>query len=205
VAFVNNFSAAGGNTAILLQDAPLPATADIDSHSALDLDSDPHEVLPVAVTAKTSQSLLDNIRALIDHLESTPDTTLPALSYMTTSRRAHYKFRVLVAGSNIVAIKAALQLRLHDTFQSIKTVPPPVAHVFTGQGTLYAAMARPLFDNVAIFRSHLVSFDRIAQRHGFPSFLPLISGEVDFEDAQTLDPVMAHLYMTCVQMALARL
>jgi naphtho-gamma-pyrone polyketide synthase len=205
VAFVNNFSAAGGNTAILLQDAPLPATADIDSHSALDLDSDPHEVLPVAVTAKTSQSLLDNIRALIDHLESTPDTILPALSYTTTSRRAHYKFRVLVAGSNIVAIKAALQLRLHDTFQSIKTVPPPVAHVFTGQGTLYAAMARPLFDNVAIFRSHLVSFDRIAQRHGFPSFLPLISGEVDFEDAQTLDPVMAHLYMTCVQMALARL
>jgi naphtho-gamma-pyrone polyketide synthase len=199
MAFLNNFSAAGGNTALLLEDAPL-------EHDVT-YDLDPRDVLPVTVTARTSQSLTDNIRALVDHLASNPDVSLPALSYTSTARRAHHKYRVLVSGTNVEAIKSALQRR-HEAsaaVKPVKPVPPNVAFTFTGQGTLYTGIAKQLYHHVAIFRSDLVRFDRIARWHGFPSFLSLINGQEELVDAHTVDPVVAHLAVTCVQMALAHL
>ncbi|KAH8691020.1 hypothetical protein GQ44DRAFT_796974 [Phaeosphaeriaceae sp. PMI808] len=198
-AFLNNFSAAGGNTALLLEDGPLARE--------LGRDSDPRDVLPVAVTAKTAISLTDNLRALIEHLHHNPDVPLPALSYTTTARRAHHKFRVLVSGPDVGGIKTALQRRLDasESLKAAKAVPPKVTFVFTGQGTLYAGIAKQLYDHVAVFRSDLVRFDRIARRHGFPSFLSLIDGRNEPVDVHSVEPVVAHLAVTCVQMGLSHL
>ncbi|PVH92617.1 ketoacyl-synt-domain-containing protein [Periconia macrospinosa] len=199
MAFLNNFSAAGGNTAVLLEDAPL-------QHD-ITCDRDARDVLPVTVTARTSQSLTDNLGALVEHLQRHPDVPLPALSYTTTARRAHHKFRVLVSGASVKAITSALQRRLDaaGAVKAVKPVPPNVAFAFTGQGTLYAGIAKQLYHHVAMFRSDLVRFDRIARRHGFPSFLSLISGPEEHADAHEVDSVVAHLAVTCVQMALAHL
>ncbi|KAH4055428.1 hypothetical protein HBH92_078380 [Parastagonospora nodorum] len=200
MAFLNNFSAAGGNTALLLEDAP-------DHQDVACTRPDARSVLPVAVTARTPQSLTDNIRALIDHLDAHPDTSLSSLSYTTTARRAHYKFRVLVSGADVAAIKAALQRCLDPSapVKAVKAIPPKVAYAFTGQGTLYPGIAKELFEHVASFRDDLVRFDRIARCHGFPSFLPLITGEEQHVDAKTSDPVASHLAITCVQMALTHM
>tara|TARA_R110002003_G_scaffold234_3_gene16908 strand:- start:7443 stop:11216 length:3774 start_codon:yes stop_codon:yes gene_type:complete len=200
MAFLNNFSAAGGNTALLLEDAPLAQKVTCEA-------VDPRHVLPVAVTAKTAKSLTDNLRALVAHLQRKPDEPLAALSYTTTARRAHHKFRVLVSGPDVAAITSALLGRLDasDSVKAVKPVPPKVAFAFTGQGTLYAGIAKALYDHVAVFRGDLVRFDRIAGRHGFPSFLPLVDGRQEHVDAHTVDPVVAHLAVTCVQMALAHL
>nr|P9WET5.1 RecName: Full=Non-reducing polyketide synthase Preu4; Short=NR-PKS Preu4 [Preussia isomera]UNY67716.1 polyketide synthase Preu4 [Preussia isomera] len=197
MAFLNNFSAAGGNTAVLLEDAPVLEDGE-------NVVSDPRTVLPLTVSAKTGKALTENIHALVNYLNDNPDTSLSALSYTTTARRIHHKFRVLVSGSDVAAVKAALQRREHDVHK-IKTVPPTVAFVFTGQGTLYAAIGKEFFEHVAIFRTDLVRFDRIAQRHGFPSFLGLIDGGEEHVDPLKVDPVVAHLAVTCVQMALAHI
>ncbi|CAI6237317.1 unnamed protein product [Periconia digitata] len=199
MAFLNNFSAAGGNTAVLLEDAPL--------QRQVTCQPDARDVLPVAVTARTSESLIYNLRALIDHLQRYPDVPLPALSYTTTARRAHHRFRVLVSGANVEAITSALQRRVDDgeSIKAVKPVPPNIAFVFTGQGTLYAGIAKQLYHHVAVFRSDLERFDRIARCHGFPSFLSLVSGAEGDIDAHTVDPVVAHLAVTSVQMALSHL
>lgn len=183
----------------MLEDAPLARQ--------VTCDFDPRDILPVAVTAKTAKSLTDNLCALVEHLQRNPDDSLAALSYTTTARRTHYKFRVLVSGTNVAAITSALQRQLDasDPPKAVKAVPPKTIFAFTGQGSLYSGIAKQLYDHVAVFRGDLVRFDRIAQGHGFPSFLSLVDGREKVVDAQLLDPVVAHLAVTCVQMALSHL
>ncbi|KAL8725152.1 MAG: hypothetical protein Q9166_007527 [cf. Caloplaca sp. 2 TL-2023] len=198
VSFLNNFSAAGGNTAILLEDAPCRTPSAVLT--------DPRTVHPVTVSAKTTKALEDNFRALINYLENNPATSLPALSYTTTARRAHYKFRALVSGADITAVKAALQRRADNLvkIKAIQSEPPKIVFAFTGQGTLYTGIGSQLFDQVSVFRAEILRFHRIAQRQGFPSFLPLISGEGSVE-AQNDNSIVLQLAVVCVQMALSHL
>ena len=195
--FLNNFSAAGGNTAVLLEDAPLPQFQD---------GTDPRTTHLVTVTAKSSKSLKENIEALIDFLEKNPDTPLPALSYTTTARRIQHSYRTICSGSDLKSIQYGLENKASTS--DAKPIPnakklPKVVFVFTGQGALYAGIGKELFESVSHFRADILRFDGIAQRQGFPSFLPLVDGSTaNFEDAE---PVIAHLALACVQMALFRL
>lgn len=198
MSFLNNFSAAGGNTALLLEDAP--------RRSPRPTLTDPRSVMPVAVSARTIKALESNVRSLRDHLGNNPAISLSRLSYTTTARRTHHKFRKLVSGPEIAAIQAALQRYIDDPIKvkATEAQSPKSAFVFTGQGTLYGGIGIQLFNQVAEFRTQILRFDRIAQRQGFPSFLPLISGE-SHVDVGSVDPIVAQLAITCVQMALARL
>ena len=74
VVFLNNFSAAGGNTALLLEDAPLPASME-------DRPKDPRSTHIVAVSAKSPLSLKHNIMSLAKFLDANPMVDLPSLSY----------------------------------------------------------------------------------------------------------------------------
>lgn len=195
-AFLNNFSAAGGNTAVLLEDAP--------SRSERCRVDDPRSKLLVTVTAKTLKSLKGNIEALIAHLDQNPDVSLSSLSYTTTARRIHHTFRVIVSGSDVASIRT----RLEDTLPSITehkpisnaTNRPKIILVFTGQGTMYNGIGKQLFETVLSFRESIMRFNLIAEQLGFSSFLPLVDGTIsNIEDAS---PIQTHLALVCVQMAL---
>ena len=197
ICFLDNFSAAGGNTAILLEDAPNAVVEE----DTLDL----RTVHPITVTAKSTKSIRDNIAGLFTYLERNPDTSLPALSYTTTARRTHHQYRTTFIGPDIETIKNAMKDRMNDC--DVKAVPPKqpsVAWAFTGQGSLYAGTGRQLFESVAYFRADVIRFDRIAQRQGFPSFLKLVTcagGETELME----NTAIAHLALVCIQMALSRL
>ena len=83
--FVNNFSAAGGNSALLLEDAPV--------RPELQVHQDVRTHHMVAVSAKSAKSLRGNIDAMISYLSKTDIdrfSRLPALSYTSTARRMHH-------------------------------------------------------------------------------------------------------------------
>ena len=196
--FLNNFSAAGGNTAVLLEDAPLPESKNEEE--------DHRTTHIVTVTAKCAKSLAANIDALITFLENNPNTSLPALSYTTTARRMQHSYRTICSGSEIESIKDALKSKASDS----DTKPtqnaskrPKVVFVFTGQGSTYSGIGQQLYENVSHFRVDIQRFDRIAQQQGFPSFIPLVDGSAT--NIEAVEPVVAHLALTCVQMALSRL
>ena len=196
--FLNNFSAAGGNTAILLEDAPLS-----DSNTE---EVDHRTTHIVTVTAKSAKSLLGNISALTNFLDTHPNTSLPALSYTTTARRMHHSYRAIFSGSGMESIKDALKEKAQDS--DLKPVPaasklPKVVFVFTGQGSMYIGIAKELYKTISHFRADIQRFDRIAQQQGFPSFIPLVDGSASSLVAEA--PVSAHLALTCIQMALSRL
>lgn len=201
VSFLNNFSAAGGNTAVLLEDAP-----ERQQHSSV---TDTRALHPVVITANSLKSLQANMASLLKYLDQNPDTSLPALSYTTTARRTHHKFRASLTGSEIVSIKSALVRRL-ESVEDVSAIPsatrlPRVAFTFTGQGTLYAGLGKQLFETVQSFRQDIFRFNRIAQQHGCPSFLPLITSKPDELIVEEVDAVVAHVALVCLQMALYRL
>ncbi|KAG8630570.1 hypothetical protein KVT40_002189 [Elsinoe batatas] len=194
VAFLNNFSAAGGNTALLLEDAP--------REDAPIASNDPRTFLPVVVGAKTVKALSSNVKALADFLDEHADTSLPSLSYTTTARRAHYKFRVVVSGNDVATIREALRRCVDEQVKAIKPDPPKIAYAFTGQGTLYVGIGKQLFETLDTFRADIRRYDRTAQRLGFPSFRPLVDGQGEI-DANLAGPIRSQLALCCVQMALA--
>ncbi|KAK4692542.1 hypothetical protein P7C71_g4683, partial [Lecanoromycetidae sp. Uapishka_2] len=192
--FMNNFSAAGGNTALLMEDAPIPVSIKAPDARSSHL---------VAVSAKTIASLQANIEALVTYIDSTPDLSLPALSYTTTARRTHHNFRTIVTGQDLQMVQQGLRDLTCTNLKPIPAKAPKVAFVFTGQGSAYSGMARELFENVSTFQADLRRFDSISQSQGFPSFLGLIDGSV--ADFNNLSPVVTQVGAACTQMALARL
>ncbi|KAF4982434.1 hypothetical protein FZEAL_1952 [Fusarium zealandicum] len=194
-AFLNNFSAAGGNTALLLEDAPLPG----------DQQEDPRTFHLVAVSSKTPKSLKGNIDALIAHLETSSSVSISGLSYTTTARRLQHPYRVAVVGSDASSVAHSLRSKLEKL--EPKTIPtaariPKVAFMFTGQGSFYVGLGRELFLHISSFREDMTRFENIALRQGFPKFLNVVQ---DAHAAEVHDPVVTQLAITCLQMALTKL
>lgn len=191
--FVSNFSAAGGNTGLLMEDAPLLATPDV---------RDPRSTQIITVSGKSKSSLRRNLLQLVDFITENPTISLSSLSYTTTARRIHYNYRVAVTEPDLSKVRASLVVAQDKDVSPISPTAPNVAFVFTGQGSHYAGLGRQLFEESSQFRSDILQFDDIAQSQGFSSFRPLIEGTAD---TSGMSPVTVQLGSVCVQMALARL
>lgn len=189
--FVNNFSAAGGNTAMLLEDAP----------SKFITRADPRSNFVIAVSAKSKSSLRTNLRRLIQFIDS-HSVSLADLSYTTTARRIHHGFRVAFGCDKITMAREILASKLDDLIDPVQSAKPKVAFVFTGQGAHYKFLAKSLYESSTQFRSDLLSFVYIAERQGFPSFLPLLLADTDLKEAS---PLVMQVGLCCIQMALTRL
>lgn len=190
--FVNNFSAAGGNTATLLEDAPArPALKD-----------DGRGDYVITVTAKSKSAIRANTKNLAHFIKRNPHTRLPDLSYTTTARRIQHNYRIAFSCDSLSKASDILTSKLEDAIEPVPSVSPTVAFAYTGQGSHYTALGKQLYDLSKHFRADIQSFDNIARNFDLPSFLSLISGDID---AQDLSPVIVQVGLTCIQMALTRL
>ena len=190
--FLNNFSAAGGNTALLVEDAPLREAP---------TGVDPRGTLPVTVTARSISSLKRNIANLQEYVAHNPGTTLPSLSYTLTARRIQHNYRVAFPLSEINKVSDALQNQVKDSYNPVPMVPTKTAFCFTGQGSQYTGLGQKLYQDMRSFRDDINQLNHLATVQGLPSFLELLDGT----DVQTLSPVKVQLGMACIQVALARM
>lgn len=192
--FVNNFSAAGGNTGLLMEDAPLVPIPD--SH-------DPRSTHIITVSGKSKSSLRKNLSQLVEFITKNPGISMSSLSYTTTARRIHYNYRVAVTESSLGKVKDSLFAAHEKDIYPISPVAPRAAFLFTGQGAHYAGLGNQLFQQFSQFRSDILEFDAIAQSHGFQSFMTMV--EDTKVDVSGLSSMVVQLGSVCVQMALARL
>ena len=188
--FLNNFSAAGGNTALLLEDGPL--------HEA-PKGVDPRSTLPITVTARSIGSLKRNIANIQKYVDENPGTTLPSLSYTLTARRIQHNYRVAFPLSEISKVNDALESQVKDSYNPVPMVPTKVAFCFTGQGSQYTGLGQKLYQDLKSFRDDINQLNHLATIQGLPSFTELLDGT----DVQTLSPVKVQLGMACIQVALA--
>ena len=195
IAVVNNFSAAGGNTTLAIEEAPLRETSE----------RDPRSTHVIAVSAKSKVSMKGNLERLITYLDANPDVSLSNLSYSTTARRYHHNHRVAIPTSDTAQLKKHLSSYV-DSVDSHKPIPstgpPPIAFAFTGQGSSHNSMNLELFHDSPYFQSQILYLDSIAQGQGFPSFVPAINGSYPKDHAHT--PVVTQLALVCTEIALAR-
>ncbi|KAH6722851.1 putative polyketide synthase [Leptodontidium sp. MPI-SDFR-AT-0119] len=195
VAAINNFGAAGGNTTMVLEEAP----------TRVPTESDPRQAHVIAISAKTKASLKGNIENLTTYLQSHPDTNLADLSYTTTARRYQHAYRVAIVTSNVEHLKKQLASQL-EKIDSVKPVaksgPPPIAFTFTGQGAAYKSMSLELYRDVGTFRDHIQHLDSLAQGQGFPTFIPALDGSYDKDHNHS--PVISQLALVCLEIALSK-
>lgn len=198
LAIVNNFSAAGGNTSLAVEEAPMREVVGRDSR----------EMHVIAVSAKSKISLKGNLErflAYLDKNENEPHFSLANLSYSTTARRYHHNHRVAIAASNVSQVRKHLMSAFQsaDTHKPIPTTgPPSVAFAFTGQGASFKCYDLSLFRDSPYFRSQILHLDRLAQSQGFPSFIPVLDGSHPKDHAHP--PVMTQLALVCTEIALAK-
>ena len=194
IAIVNNFSAAGGNTSLVLEEGPVREAPEID----------PRPTHVVALSAKSKISLKGNIERLLAYLDKNPNVSLAHLSYSTTARRYHHNYRVAIAASDVSEVEKQLASAL-DSVDSHKPIPssgPSVAFAFTGQGASYGSSNFELYHHSPYFRSQVLHLDTLAQGQGFPSFVPALDGSHPRDYQHT--PVVTQLALVCTEIALAK-
>ncbi|RWA08120.1 hypothetical protein EKO27_g6972 [Xylaria grammica] len=191
--FVNNFSAAGGNTGLLLEDGPRYKNATVDPRS--------HHV--VTVTAKSKAAMVRNAETLVKWMEENPSTSVSHVAYTTTARRIQHYWRMNVTAGSLVEAQEAIKERLKSNFVPVSPEQPKVAFMFTGQGSHYAALGKDLYSHYSIFRQAIDECNQFALIHGFPPFLPLIDGSEP--EVQKLSPVVVQLGLASFEIALAKL
>ncbi|KAK7739171.1 Type I Iterative PKS [Cytospora paraplurivora] len=191
--FINNFSAAGGNTGLLLEDAPKvkPATEDPRSHHVITL------------TGKSKAAMIRNAERLVTWMQEHPDTPVSHVAYTTTARKIQHYWRMNVAVSDLAEAQKAIGDRLKENFSPVSPEQPKVAFLFTGQGSHYPGLGKEFYAHHAVFHQSIDDFNQIAQIQGFPSFLPLIEGSET--DMSKLSPLIVQLGLSCFEMALAKL
>ena len=197
-AFVNNFSAAGGNSALLLEDKP--------STHQRTTEKDLRTTHAIAITAKHASSLHRNIEAMLEYIEENKDNIpLGQLSYTTTARRIHHQHRIMVTGGSISEIQTSLQKALINR-DGAKRPPsvPKIVFAFSGQGSQYAGMGRTLYNSSRIFRSLLQKLDQLAQSFFSLSFMPYFLDDCS-NPTQKYSPVQTQLATVAMQIALSRL
>ncbi|KAJ5089210.1 polyketide synthase [Penicillium argentinense] len=195
-AIVNSFGAHGGNTTLLLEDAP----------QSQRVGSDSRHTHVISLSAKSKASLKGNIEALAAYLEHHPETDLGDLAYTTCVRRIQHHTRFAFAASSIdQVIKSLSQCLANDTVSSLRPVSnasTTVPFAFTGQGAFYTKMGHQLYQEFPTYRTAVEELDRLAQRLGLPSVIPLIDGTET--DEQSVSPILTQLAIVVTEIALVR-
>ncbi|KAI6776042.1 hypothetical protein HG530_002800 [Fusarium avenaceum] len=199
-ALINNFSAAGGNTSLLLEDGPDAVGYELDQAK------DPRTEHAILFSARSTKALEENLKALEAFVASsnlTEGELLSQLSYTTTARRMHHSRRVAIVTNSLSNLKSSLCSAAANAAQ-VKGIPatvPKVGFLFTGQGAQETAMANGYYKSFSSFRADVAEFDTIARQQGFPSILPLVDGTTPIEE---LSAVVVQLGTCVIQIALAR-
>lgn len=193
IVFLNNFSAAGGNTAMLIRDGPARTKPQ---------GTDPRTFLPFVTSAKSLSSLARQAKTLAEVAATTPVEDFASLSYTLTARRMHHNYRIGVTASSLAELKTLLLAKAEEgNFSPVPSATPKTAFVFTGQGAYYAGLGKTLLEQSKIFRSSVLHLDQLAQAQGFPSFLTALDGT----PAEKLTALETQLALVSVQIALLAL
>ncbi|TVY28403.1 Conidial pigment polyketide synthase [Lachnellula hyalina] len=184
---LNNFSAAGGNTSLILQDG---------LHTRRE-GSDTRNCHVVTISGHTDTSFQQNLKQLSQWLNVNGDVRVSDLGYTTTARRAHHSRRISYAVSSVEELKDMLSNKCDP--DAIKTTPR-VGFVFTGQGSQYLGMGKDLLDISKYFRDLLLEMNKLCLSQSFPSIMDIFTAE-----PSSLLPIQLQLGSACLDIALAKL
>ncbi|THV49550.1 hypothetical protein BGAL_0189g00030 [Botrytis galanthina] len=185
---VNSFDAAGGNTSLLIEDAPRRVSKIPDPRS--------HHVITVSARTLTSHSA--NKKRLIQYLKMNPDTPIADLAYTTTARREHELYREAFVCEYVSELTKQLD-------SSTEPEPTPksgtsLIFVFTGQSAQYTGMGRTLYETSPKFKQTLDTYQSLCDNQDLAFFIDIIRGTQDVKNATA---AQLQLAIVALEIALA--
>ncbi|WP_433325198.1 beta-ketoacyl synthase N-terminal-like domain-containing protein [Spirillospora sp. CA-294931] len=199
VAGVSAFGLSGTNAHVLLSTPPEPAPVGREEGAA-----PPHTVTLSSSTPKGLRALAgDYARALREE-----DAPVAGIAVASTVRRTHLAHRLAVVGDSGDELAAGLEAfergEAHPSVADDLTEeqPPPVAFVFSGQGSQWPGMGLDLYGRETAVTETLDECDAVIAAHGGWSLLDALRDE---EPARLRATEVAQPALFALQVALARL
>lgn len=171
MALLNNFGAAGSNSALLLEEhAPRLVHA-----------RDNASTFVFGVSAKSPNALLRLRDAYIEWLQHPVQQSarFADIAYTATARRIVYEYRIAITASTKEELVDKLRT---STPVSSSGLPGKIVYVFSGQGSQYRGMGSVLYRTCSLFRETVEECHSFLVKSGFPGVLHVLCPEVEHTD-----------------------
>ncbi|KAL0573556.1 hypothetical protein V5O48_008404 [Marasmius crinis-equi] len=168
LALLNNFGAAGSNTAMIVEEHPSPPPTDSTAQ------------LPFVFgfSARDEKSLGRLRSKYIEFLQSSisDELSLADIAYTMTARRQLYRCRTALVASSKEELLEKIQ---RTSLRTMPEQPSRVLFVFSGQGGQYAGMGRTLYETSPLFKEEIDRCESLLMESGFPSIIPIITASTE--------------------------
>jgi amino acid adenylation domain-containing protein len=134
---VSAFGVGGVNAHVVVEEAPRQHASE--SHRG-------HQVL--CVSGRTEVAALQAAANLAAHLAQHPETVLADAAFTLAAGRKAHEFRIAIAATDLASAQAQLKAA-----KPRKAASRKLAFLFSGQGTQFAGMGKPLYDTEPAYRA----------------------------------------------------
>ncbi len=154
---VSSFGMGGTNCHVVLEEAPARPDVTVTPDRGLHV---------LAISAKSPAALRANVHRYLDHLTQRPELRFADVCFSAATGRKHFRRRLAVVAADALGAASQLEsfLQTSDRESSATAAfdaDPPVAFLFTGQGTQYVGMGQRLHETQPVFREALDTCDEI--------------------------------------------
>jgi acyl transferase domain-containing protein/SAM-dependent methyltransferase/acyl carrier protein len=177
IAGVSSFGFSGTNAHLVLEEAPEVKKPRVATERPIHL---------LALSGKSDKALQELVQKVSLRLENADADTLADICFTANAGRSHFTHRVTVLGENTELVRNALSAFIrHEAVPNVigsemtDLSAPPVAFLFTGQGSQYTGMGRELYETSPTFRRVMDRCDQILRPHLQRPLLSVLYPEAD--------------------------
>jgi len=163
IAGVSSFGFSGTNAHLIVEEAPEVVTPSVSMDRPVHI---------LALSARNQQGLQQLANAVADRLEAVTEKELADVCFTASTGRSHFPERLAIVGEHAHQIRDGLLEYSNQkensripVDESIDLKSPPVAFLFTGQGSQYVGMGRDLYETSPTFRRILNRSDEILREY----------------------------------------
>ena len=197
---VSSFGISGTNAHVILEQAPELDESEVDA-----LDTAPAGVLPLVLSARTTDGLAAQAARLREFVERS-DVDLADLGFSLATTRAALEQRAVVTGADRDELLAGLAALANgeptgSVVQAAAGTRGKVTFVFPGQGSQWTGMAAALLDSSEVFASRMAECALAVELHVDWSLLDVVRGTPGAASLERVDVVQPALWAMMVSLA----
>ena len=204
-ASLSAFGASGSNAHLIIEEHPQK------EEQASPLNAGADTMLVLALSAKNKKAL-NQLANAYQELSNNPKYSLADICSSANRNRDHFKYRAAICASTIENLNELLQKFIaEEPNKAIFKAPdeskrtPRIAFVFSGQGSIYAGMAKNLYEQQPVFKKSLDDCSFAFEKLTGHALLPVIFGDQTHSEDLLNKAQFAQPALFSIQYALSQL